>query len=233
MATLIVLVFTAVNLCGLRWAVRVAKPIALVAFALALCSGIIPVLTGHVDWHRAVDFHLTSPFGGAFGHLTSVMAGLYLIGFAAPAFEAAACHIGEMRRPGRRPPDGHVVQRRHGHRVLRPHPGRLAGRLRPATPRGQPGRRPRSDLRPGSSAVWPRPRPSASWPSTCSAAPCSRCRAPPGRCRSCPRTACCPAPSATATRAPTPRWWPSWPRRSPRSPSCCWVTPSRWWRPPT
>jgi signal transduction histidine kinase/amino acid transporter len=99
MATLIVLVFTAVNLCGLRWAVRVAKPLALVAFALALCSGLIPLASGHVDWHRAFDFHLDSPFGGAFGHLTSVMAGLYLIGFAAPAFEAAACHIGEMKRP--------------------------------------------------------------------------------------------------------------------------------------
>jgi len=99
MATLIVLVFTAVNLCGLRWAVRVAKPVALIAFTLALCSGLVPVVTGHVDWHRAFDFHLTSPFGGAFGHLTSVMAGLYLIGFAAPAFEAAACHIGEMRHP--------------------------------------------------------------------------------------------------------------------------------------
>ena len=32
----------------------------------------------------------TPGFGGTFGHLTSVMAGLYLIGFAAPAFEAAA-----------------------------------------------------------------------------------------------------------------------------------------------
>ena len=99
MATLIVLGFTAVNLCGLRWAVRVAKPIALIAFALALGSGIIPVFAGHVDWHRSFDFHLVSPFGGAFGHLTSVMAGLYLIGFAAPAFEAAACHIGEMKAP--------------------------------------------------------------------------------------------------------------------------------------
>lgn len=99
MATLIVLAFTAINLCGLRWAVRVAKPIALIAFLLALCTGLIPVFTGHVDWHRALDFQLKSPFGGAFGHLTSVMAGLYLIGFAAPAFEAAACHIGEMRDP--------------------------------------------------------------------------------------------------------------------------------------
>ncbi len=104
MATLIVLGFTAVNLCGLRWAVRVAKPIALIAFTLALCSGLIPVATGHVDWHRALDFHLVSPFGGTFGHLTSVMAGLYLIGFAAPAFEAAACHMGEMKVPARDQP---------------------------------------------------------------------------------------------------------------------------------
>ena len=99
MATVIVVAFTAVNLCGLRWAVRVAKPIALIAFTLALGSGLIPVFTGHVDWHRALDFQLVSPFGGSFGHLTSVMAGLYLIGFAAPAFEAAACHIGEMKDP--------------------------------------------------------------------------------------------------------------------------------------
>jgi signal transduction histidine kinase/amino acid transporter len=98
-ATLIVVAFTAVNLCGLKWAVRVAKPIAGIAFLLALCSGLIPVFFGHVDWHRALDFHLNSPFGGAFGHLTSVMTGLYLIGFAAPALEAAACHIGEMKNP--------------------------------------------------------------------------------------------------------------------------------------
>jgi len=104
MATLIVVLFTAINLCGLRWAVRVAVPVACIAFALALASGIIPIFAGHVDWHRALDFHLVSPFGGTFGHLTSVMAGLYLIGFAAPAFEAAACHIGEMKDPARDQP---------------------------------------------------------------------------------------------------------------------------------
>src|SRR5262249_6119422 len=34
----------------------------------------------------------------------SVMAGLYLIGFAAPAFEAAACHVGETIDPNRNVP---------------------------------------------------------------------------------------------------------------------------------
>ena len=33
------------------------------------------------------------------------MAGLYLIGFAAPAFEAATCHVGEMRDPERTCPE--------------------------------------------------------------------------------------------------------------------------------
>ena len=37
-------------------------------------------------------------------YLTSVMAGIYLIGFAAPAFEAAACHVGETVNPNRNVP---------------------------------------------------------------------------------------------------------------------------------
>ena len=36
--------------------------------------------------------------------VTSAMAGLYLIGFAAPAFEAAACHVGETSDPDRNVP---------------------------------------------------------------------------------------------------------------------------------
>ena len=54
-----------------------------------------PVLAGTVNWQLASSFHLVSPFSGLFGDVTSAMAGLYLIGFAAPAFEAAACHVGE------------------------------------------------------------------------------------------------------------------------------------------
>ncbi len=104
LAILIVLVFMALNLCGLKWATRLAVPLATAAALLALGSTLIPIATGHVDWHRAVSFHLASPFHGTFGRLTSAMAGLYLIGFAAPAFEAAACHIGEMKNPRRDQP---------------------------------------------------------------------------------------------------------------------------------
>ena len=104
LATVLVLVFMGVNLLGLKWAVRLAVPIAAIAALLALGSSLIPVFAGSVDWHRAADFHLTVPFGGTYGKLTSAMAGLYLVGFAAPAFEAAACHIGEMRHPARDQP---------------------------------------------------------------------------------------------------------------------------------
>jgi EAL domain-containing protein (putative c-di-GMP-specific phosphodiesterase class I) len=60
-----------------------------------MLSGIIHIFTGHMKWHRGSTFHLISPFHGIFGDWTSLMAGLYLLGFAAPAFEAAACHVGD------------------------------------------------------------------------------------------------------------------------------------------
>ena len=103
-ATTIVLFFTLVNLCGIKWVTRLAIPIAVASASLAFLSSLIPILTGEVDWRQATTFTLTSPFPGWFGDLTSVMAGLYLIGFAAPAFEAAACHVGETIDPNRNVP---------------------------------------------------------------------------------------------------------------------------------
>src|SRR5207344_1306546 len=67
-------------------------------------SAMAPIAAGTVDWHQATTFHLTVPFAGWFGELTGVMAGLYLIGFAAPAFEAAACHVGETIDPNKNVP---------------------------------------------------------------------------------------------------------------------------------
>jgi diguanylate cyclase (GGDEF)-like protein len=71
---------------------------------LSFLAAFVPIVTGHVDWHLATTFHLTTPFTGWFGGLTSLMAGLYLVGFAAPAFEAAACHVGETIDPRRNVP---------------------------------------------------------------------------------------------------------------------------------
>ena len=95
---------TFINLCGIRWVARLAIPIAAGSASLAFISTLAPILAGNVDWQQSFDFHLTSPFEGWFGDLTSVMAGLYLIGFAAPAFEAAACHVGETRDPNKNIP---------------------------------------------------------------------------------------------------------------------------------
>ncbi|MFL5843576.1 MAG: amino acid permease [Solirubrobacteraceae bacterium] len=99
LAVIIVLTFTVVNLIGVRWATRVAIPIAFASAILALLSVIVPVFAGTVDWHQAASFDLKLPFHGVFGWVTSAMAGIYLIGFAAPAFEAAACHVGETTNP--------------------------------------------------------------------------------------------------------------------------------------
>ena len=103
-AITLVLFFTFVNLCGIRWITRLAIPTAVASASLAFLSSLIPILTGEVDWTQATTFTLTSPFPGWFGDVTSVMAGIYLIGFAAPAFEAAACHIGETIDPNRNVP---------------------------------------------------------------------------------------------------------------------------------
>jgi signal transduction histidine kinase/CheY-like chemotaxis protein/L-asparagine transporter-like permease len=104
LAITIVLLFTLVNLCGVKWAGRCALPMAFISAGLAFVSSMAPVLIGKVDWHRAATFHLTLPFPGWFGALSGAMAGLYLIGFAAPAFEAATCHVGETINPEKNVP---------------------------------------------------------------------------------------------------------------------------------
>jgi two-component system, sensor histidine kinase len=104
MACGLVLFFTFINLCGVQWVTRLVLPIATASALLAFLSGLIPIVTGEVDWQKATTFHLTVPFPGWFGELTSLMAGLYLIGFAAPAFEAAACHVGETKDPNKNVP---------------------------------------------------------------------------------------------------------------------------------
>ena len=104
MALLIVVFFTWINLCGVKWVMRMAMPIAIASAALAFLSATIPIFSGKVDWHQSFTFHLTVPFPGTFGAITSVMAGLYLIGFAAPAFEQATCHVGETINPNKNVP---------------------------------------------------------------------------------------------------------------------------------
>ena len=100
----LVLLFTLVNLAGVKWAARTAIVIATFSAGLAFISSLAPIVAGKVNWQQALDFHLTLPFPGWFGAVTSAMAGLYLIGFAAPAFEAATCHVGETIDPEKNVP---------------------------------------------------------------------------------------------------------------------------------
>jgi diguanylate cyclase (GGDEF)-like protein len=104
LAVALVIIFTLANLAGLRKVTNLSVIIAAGSAVLAFLSAILPVLAGTVDWHQASSFHLKSPFTGMFGTFTSAMSGLYLVGFAAPAFEAAACHVGETINPKRNVP---------------------------------------------------------------------------------------------------------------------------------
>jgi len=104
LACVIVAFFTVVSLCGVKWVMRLAMPIATVSAFLAFASAFLPMAHGDVNWTQAFDFHLTVPFAGMFGKVTSIMAGLYLVGFAAPAFEQAACHVGETINPEKNVP---------------------------------------------------------------------------------------------------------------------------------
>ena len=80
-ASAIVIAFTAVNFCGIRWVARLAIPLASVSASLAFLSSLVPILSGAIDWRQATNFTLTTPYSGWFGSLTAIMAGLYLIGF--------------------------------------------------------------------------------------------------------------------------------------------------------
>jgi diguanylate cyclase (GGDEF)-like protein len=104
MAIVIVLLFMVLNLSGVARTAKVVSAIAIGSATLAFASALIPVFFGEVDWQQATTFDLTTPFSGVFGGVTSAMAGLYLIGFAAPAFEAATCHVGETKDPARNVP---------------------------------------------------------------------------------------------------------------------------------
>lgn len=104
MAVGILLTFATLNLLGVHKVTSVAVVIAVGAGGLAFLSVVVPVWAGDVDWARATSYSLRAPFEGLFGSVTSAMAGLYLIGFAAPAFEAAGCHVGETIDPERNVP---------------------------------------------------------------------------------------------------------------------------------
>jgi diguanylate cyclase (GGDEF)-like protein len=101
LAVVIVVVFTVLNLLGVGRVARVVTLIAVGSAVLAFLSAVLPLVHGDVQAAQATNWNLIPPFRGVFGGVSGAMAGLYLIGFAAPAFEAATCHVGEMKDPVR------------------------------------------------------------------------------------------------------------------------------------
>jgi hypothetical protein len=53
LASCIVLFFQVINLCGVKWVMRLAMPIALASAGLAFLSAVIPIVSGSVDWQEA------------------------------------------------------------------------------------------------------------------------------------------------------------------------------------
>ena len=104
LAACFIVFFTIVSLCGVKWVVRLTVPVAIVSSGLAFISGIMPVFSGGVNWQQAFTFHLTVPFPGWFGGVTSVMAGLYLVGYCSLGFEQATSHVRETIDPNRNVP---------------------------------------------------------------------------------------------------------------------------------
>ena len=114
-AITIVCFFSFVNLCGIKWVARLAIPIATATASLAFVSALAPMLAGDVNWTQAFDYHLTTPFEGWFGELTSVT------GLRGSRLPCRRDRGSEPQRASR-----HVRRRRHGGSVFHRSPGGLA-----------------------------------------------------------------------------------------------------------
>jgi signal transduction histidine kinase/amino acid transporter len=104
LAAAFVVLFMLVNLRGIRITARVAILLGLVSTSLALLAAWLPVSFHLTHWIAITNVSVSVPFAGKFGVLTSLMSGLYLVGFCAPAFECALCHVGETADPDRQIP---------------------------------------------------------------------------------------------------------------------------------
>jgi len=94
-------ILTALALTGLRLSSWVAILVSLAVLALAVASTIMPLGGGEFDLSRLTRLPLPVPFPGPFGRVTGAMAGLFLVGYAAPCIEAVLCYTGRARNPGR------------------------------------------------------------------------------------------------------------------------------------
>ena len=202
LASAIVVVFSAVNLRGVSAATRLAVPIAGVAAAARAALRARP---GALRHGRLGSADVLPPrrarSTASSATITSAMAGLYLIGFAAPAFEAATCHVGETKRPEAQRAARHVRQRRDGALYFVALPVVWLGALGAGPMGGELMTSARPDVRAAAGRRRQGGRDLVHGRSTCSTARCSRSPARRARSRSSPTTGCCRGRSACAPRA--------------------------------
>ena len=199
---------------------------------LALISALAPIAAGQVDWQQATTFHLTVPFAGWFGELTGFMAGLYLIGFAAPAFEAAACHVGETIDPNKNVPRAMLASAVDGVDLFHRAAGRVAGRAGSRAIGQGPHAGTGADVRAGVRQLRQGRRHLVHDVQHVSrhAAAAGRCGAHDVATR---RGRPAAADTGRSARAPTCPGWPPASRRAWPSSSCCSAIRSGSWRLPT
>jgi two-component system, sensor histidine kinase len=96
-AVILIVVVTGMTLLGLKWLSKILIPIALVTFIITLVSILLPIASGQINWNQAFTYKWKQPFPGWFGTITSLMGGLYYVGWVVPAFESSMCFMGEMK----------------------------------------------------------------------------------------------------------------------------------------
>jgi amino acid transporter/signal transduction histidine kinase len=89
-----------VNMIGITWVALLTIPFATISLLLGACSVIFPLMSGGgFDLSKAFSYELTTTIDSSFGVLTSILAGVFLVAFAAPAFEQGLCYVGEAKEP--------------------------------------------------------------------------------------------------------------------------------------
>lgn len=104
LSAFLITVVTLLNLGGLSMVTRFAIPLAAISAFLTLLAVFIPVLSGQVVWSRVSEFSLTFPSNNRFEQLSSLMAGLYFIGWTVPSAESVLCFVGDINNPEKKLP---------------------------------------------------------------------------------------------------------------------------------
>lgn len=100
LATLSILVVAGLNLVGIRAVAYVAIPFAAISIVLAVISCSLPLMPGGgFDFDRVLNYEVITTDHSLFGSFSSIMAGLYLIAYAAPAIDQGLCYVGEVKDP--------------------------------------------------------------------------------------------------------------------------------------